>query len=60
MRVLKENGWLDDDRRMVIMDANPENDKVIQIDNPNNITENIVGEHLYDFDSCIVLSFSTF
>ncbi len=42
MRVLKENGWFDDDRRMVIMDANPENDKVIQIENPNNIIEYLI------------------
>ena len=56
MRVLKENGWLDDERRMVIMDANPENDKTLQVENHNNISVNYVGERLYDFDSCLVLA----
>ena len=56
MGVLKENGWLDNDRRTVIMDAIPENDKTLKVENGNNITENFVGEHLYDFDSCLVLA----
>ena len=54
--VLRENGWYDNDRRMVIMDEECENDKKLTVENYNNITENIVGEHLFDFDSCLVLA----
>ena len=56
MKVLEANGWLDNDRRMVIMDADYDKDIVLEVDNSNNITKNIVGEHLYDFDSCLVLA----
>ena len=56
MKVLKENGWLDNNRRTVIMDANYSNDKILQVENHNNISENIVGEHLFDYDSCLVLA----
>ena len=56
MEVLQENGWLDNNRRFVIMDANPANNKNLTVDNYNNITNNIVGEHLFDFDSCLVLA----
>ena len=55
-KVLEVNGWVNNSRRMVIMDENPENDKVLEIDNAVNITRNYVGEHLDDFDSCLVLA----
>ena len=38
------------------MDENENNDKKINVNNYLKISENIVGEHLYDFDSCVVLS----
>ena len=52
--LLKLNGW--SEYRTVIMDENENNDKKINVNNYLKISENIVGEHLYDFDSCIVLS----
>ena len=55
-QLLKEHGWVANDRRTVIMDENCSNDFNLTIDNPEMIKENIVGEHLKDFDSCIVLA----
>ena len=54
--LLKDHGWLDNNRRTVIMDEDPTSDFNLTITNPAMISENIVGEHLKDFDSCIVLS----
>ena len=54
--LLKDHGWLDNGRRTVIMDEDPSADFNLTINNPGAISENIVGEHLKDFDSCIVLS----
>lgn len=54
--LLKAHGWKDNNRRTVIMDENCTEDFKLQIDNPLMIKENIVGGHLKDFDSCIVLS----
>ena len=54
--LLKDHGWLDNDRRTVIMDEDPNADFNLTINNPGVISENIVGAHLKDFDSCIVLS----
>ena len=54
--LLKDHGWLDNNRRTVIMDEDPASDFNLTISNPAMISENIVGEHLKDFDSCIVLS----
>ena len=51
---LKINGW--SDYRIVIMDENEANDYKLNVKNHNNISENIVGEHLKDFDSCLVLA----
>ena len=52
--LLKLNGW--SEYRTVIMDENENNDKKINVNNYLKISENIVGEHLYNFDSCVVLS----
>ena len=53
---LKVNGWLDNNRRIVIMDEDPSKDFKINITNHAMISENIVGEHLKDYDSCLVLA----
>ena len=55
-KLLKEHKWLDKSRRMVIMDENSSDDFKLKIDDPEMIQENIVGGHLKDFNSCIVLS----
>lgn len=52
--ILKWNGW--SEYRTVIMDANDIKDFTLNVKNPHNITENYVGEHLTDFDSCLVLA----
>ena len=54
--LLKDHGWLDKNRRTVIMDEDCSNDFNLTIENPEIIEENIVGGHLSDFDSCIVLA----
>ena len=51
---LKINGWTD--YRIVLMDKNETNDYTLEIKNGHNITENYVGEHLKDFNSCLVLA----
>ena len=53
---LKLNGWLDNNRRIVIMGENPEKDWNISIPNHKMISENIVGEHLKNYDSCLVFA----
>ena len=55
-KVLAANGWLDNNRRTVIMDEDPNSDFNISISDPVQISENIVGAHLKDFDSSIVLA----
>ena len=54
--LLKEHGWLNNSRRTVIMDENPKDDFDLAITNGEMINKDIVGGHLKDFDSCIVLS----
>ena len=54
--LLKDHGWVNNSRRFVIMDEDPNKDYKIPIQNPEMISENIVGEHLKDFDSCLVLA----
>ena len=54
MKLLKLNGW--GEYRTVIMNENDKNDKILKVKNYHKIKENIVGEHLYDFNSCLVLS----
>ena len=53
---LKINGWLDNNRRIVIMDEEPEKDFNLSIPKHKMISENIVGAHLKDFDSCLVIA----
>ena len=55
-QTLKLNGWLDNNRRTVIMDENPEKDFNLSITKHSTISENIVGEHLKDYNSCLVLA----
>jgi uncharacterized Fe-S center protein len=55
-QLLKEHKWRDNNRRFVIMDADPEKDFNLTINNYTMISENIVGEKLKDFDSCVVLA----
>ena len=52
--LLKLNGW--SDYRAVIMDESEKNDITLKVNNYHIISENIVGEHLNDFNSCLVLS----
>ena len=55
-KLLKDHGWLEGNRRMIIMDENPEKDYVLNVTNYKMISKNYVGSHLKDFDSCLVLS----
>ena len=53
-QLLQTNGW--SEYRTIIMDENELNDDILPVNNYKDISENIVGEHLSEFDSCIVLS----
>ena len=55
-KLLDYHGWTKNGRRMVIMDENPDNNHNLTVDNPARIPNNIVGEHLEDFDSALVLA----
>ena len=55
-KILHEHGWLDKDRRTVIMDENPLDDFNLTVEDPIVLKENIVGAHLREFDSCLVLA----
>ena len=55
-KVLLANGWLNNNRRTIIMDENPQNDFNLSLSKYSMISKNIVGAHLKNFDSCIVLS----
>jgi hypothetical protein len=55
-QLLKEHKWRDNNRRFVIMDADPEEDFFLPINNSTMISQNIVGGKLKDFDSCVVLA----
>ena len=52
--LLKLNGWSEYDT--VIMDEDETKDITLKVKNHHSISENYVGEKLYDFDSCLVLS----
>lgn len=54
--VLDYNGWLDNNRRIQIMDEFPSEDFNLTIPNCNNISNNIVGGHLQSYNSCLVLA----
>ena len=55
-QTLQVNGWLDNNRRIVIMDEDPTKNWNISIPKHSTIPENIVGEHLKDYDSCLVIA----
>jgi uncharacterized Fe-S center protein len=55
-KVLKANGWRNNSRRTVIMDEDPSQDFNLSIPHHKNISNNIVGGHLRDFNSCLVLA----
>lgn len=55
-KLLEDNGWKSNNRRIVIMDENPEDDEELEVNNPEKITHNYVGGHLKEYDSCVVLS----
>jgi len=52
--LLKYNGW--SQYRTLIMDEHEENDIILKVNNHHIISENIVGENLNNFNSCLVLS----
>ena len=52
--LLKFNGW--SQYRSLIMDESEENDLVLKVNNHHIIPENIVGQYLNNFNSCLVLS----
>jgi len=54
--LLEKHGWTKNNRRFEIMDADPSKDFNLTINNPHMINENMVGEKLSNFDSCIVLA----
>ena len=55
MDTLKTNGWLDNNRRFEIMDAEGE-DIILEIPDHNMINITYAGKKLYDYKSCLVLS----
>lgn len=55
-KLLDDNGWTKNNRRIVIMDENPNDDFELTVKNPEMIKQNYVGGRLKEFDSCIVLS----
>ena len=55
-KLLNENGWTKNNRRIVIMDENPEDDFILKVKKPQIIEKNYVGGRLKEFDSCVVLS----
>ena len=52
--LLKSNGW--SEYKSVILDEFEKNDITLNVDKHHVISENYVGEHLNDFNSCLVLS----
>ena len=55
-KLLEQNGWTNNGRKIVIMDENPEDDFKLDIEKYEMIKENYVGGHLKEYDSCVVLS----
>lgn len=53
---LSYNGWVNNSRRCVIMDEDPLQDFNLSIPNHKNISNNIVGARLNEFNSCLVLA----
>ena len=54
--LLELHGWTKKGRRTVIMDENPEKNVNLTVNNSVVIPNNIVGGHLFDFDSALVLA----
>ena len=54
--LLNNHSWTKNNRRFEIMDADPNEDFNLTINNPVMIKENIVGGKLKNYDSCLVLS----
>ena len=54
--LLIENGWFEDGMNIDLMDENPDEDVSLPIENFQQIEQNFVGSHLFNYDSCIVLS----
>ena len=54
--LLEANGWSKNNRRVVIIDENPDDDIELTVKNPQKINKNYVGGNLKNFDSCVVLS----
>ena len=52
--LLKSNGW--SEYKNVILDEYEKNDITLKVNKHHVISENYVGEHLNDFNSCLVLS----
>lgn len=55
-QLLNDNGWTKNNRRIVIMDEDPNDDFELTVKNPEMIKQNYVGGHLKEYDSCVVLS----
>ena len=54
--LLNYHGWLKNGRRTIIMDENPDKNFNLTVKNYTKIPNNIVGEHIKDFDSVLVLA----
>ena len=54
--LLNYHGWLKNGRKTVIMDENPDKNFNLTVKNYTKIPNNIVGEHIKDFDSVLVLA----
>jgi hypothetical protein len=54
--LLEENGWSKNNRRVVILDENPDEDMELTVKNPQKINKNYVGSNLKNFNSILVLS----
>jgi hypothetical protein len=53
-QLLEWNGWTK--YRTVIMDDDEEKDIALKVGKPHNITENYVGHHFTEYNSCLVLA----
>lgn len=56
LSLMKDHGWFNNSRRTLIMDEDPSEDFNLTVKNPSMINENMVGGHLKQFNSCVVLS----
>ena len=54
--ILKINGWLDNNRKTVIMDEDQNDNYLLNITARNSIKKNIAGGHLNNFNNSIVIS----